>query len=293
MKRSFVCIRLEGGAPEERECALAEAMEAGATGCEERDGPPPALLVFAPAERATAVAQALSAGGAPDVRVGEPEPVEPVDWGEVWRAGLAPIRVSERLMVRPSFAPCEGPRASQVQIDPGQAFGTGSHGSTLRALEWIDRLGDGPLAGARFLDVGCGSGILALAALVRGAALAVACDLDPIAARAAHAAGAQNHLQDRLRVFAGSVGALRPGGFDVAAANLLRSELLPILPSLVAALRPAGLLILSGLLAEERVEVEARLAALGAPVRGARCERDETGDEWLGLLAAAPCAGAA
>lgn len=288
MTRAFVCIRLEGGAAEVREQALAEAVAAGATGGEERDGPPPALLVFAPAERGSAVRGALTAFSVPGLRVGPAEPVAAVDWSAAWREGLSPIRISERLVVCPSFTPCDAPQACQVRIDPGQAFGTGSHGSTRRALEWIDRLGDDSLGGARFLDLGCGSGVLALAALVRGARRAVACDLDPLAAAVTRANARINGLADRAAVFVGSVEALRPGAFDVSAANLLRSELLPVLPGLLAALRPGGRLILSGLLAEERREVEASLVHLGGSVLGASSKRDETGDAWLGLLVAAP-----
>lgn len=293
MTGPFVCIRLEGGAEEARERALAEAMAAGATGGEERDGPPAALLIFAPAELGAAVRGALTACSAPGLRVGPVEPVVPIDWSAAWREGLAPIRISERLVVCPSFTPCDAPRACQVRIDPGQAFGTGSHGSTRRALEWVDRLGDDSLAGAQFLDLGCGSGVLALAALVRGAAQAVACDLDPVAVAVARANAQLNGQADRVRFFVGSVQALRPGGFDVAAANLLRTELLPVLPGLLAALRPGGRLVLSGLLAEERSQVEARLVDLGGTVLGASSDRDETGDEWLGLLVAAPPAAGA
>jgi len=281
--RPFVCIRMEGGSAEARERAIAEAYAAGAVGCEERDGPPPKVLLFAPAACGAALVAALEGCTADGLRVAAPEAVAPVDWSEAWREGLAPVRVSARLVVRPSFVSCDAANAAQVEIDPGQAFGTGGHGSTLRALEWIDRLAEGPLAGARFVDVGCGSGVLALAALALGAGSAVGCDLDPLAAQATRANARVNHLSERLGVFVGSVGALRAGSFDVAAANLLRSELLPVLRGLLAALRPGGSLILSGLLAEERPQVEARLGALGAVVRGAHAEMDATGDAWLGL----------
>lgn len=283
MDRPFVCIRVEGGSAQARERAIAEAYAAGAVGCEERDGPPAQVLLFAPAARGAALVATLEACVGREVHVAAPEPVAPVDWAEAWREGLAPVRVSDRLVVRPSFVSCDAPNTVQVEIDPGQAFGTGGHGSTLRALEWIDCLAGGPLMGARFLDLGCGSGVLALAALALGAASAVACDLDPLAAQATRANGRVNHLSERLRVFVGSAGALRRGSFDVAAANLLRSELLPVLADVLGALRPGGSLILSGLLAEENRQVEARLGALGAAVRGAHAANDATGDAWLGL----------
>ncbi|HSJ96456.1 MAG TPA: 50S ribosomal protein L11 methyltransferase, partial [Myxococcota bacterium] len=169
---AFARIRARAaGARAER--AAAEAWEAGAAGFEERDDG--SLIAYAPAARAEAVRAALAAAlGAGAVGAVEPEPAR--DWPETWKEGLRPLVVSPRLVVRPPFAAFPlAPGQREVVIEPRQAFGTGAHATTALALEALDEA----LAArsrARVLDVGCGSGVLALAALALGAAGAVACD---------------------------------------------------------------------------------------------------------------------
>jgi ribosomal protein L11 methyltransferase len=269
--------RAEG---ERAERAAAEAWEAGAAGIEERDDG--ALIAWAPADRAPAVHAALVAVlGAAAVGAAEPEP--PADWPETWKQGLRPLVVSARLVVRPPFAAhALAPGQREVVIEPRQAFGTGAHASTALALAALDEaLASRPRA--RVLDVGCGSGVLALAALALGAAGAVACDLDPIAARETRENAARNRLAP-LAAFTGSLAALAARPFAVVAANMIRRELEPLLAGLVERTAAGGALVLSGLLAGERAAVEARLAALGARVLAAR-EREEGGDAWLALTA--------
>jgi ribosomal protein L11 methyltransferase len=211
------------------------------------------------------------------------ERVTPRDWPETWKQGLRPLVVSPRLVVRPEFAACElAPGQREVVIEPRQAFGTGAHGSTALALALLDeRLA--AAAGGRVLDVGCGSGVLAIAALALGARRAVACDLDPIAARETR----ENAIRNGHSVasFAGSLDALAFGRFDLVVANLISSELLPILDALVDRVAADGAIVLSGLLFPERAGVEARLAARGLSIRAARDELDARGDHWLGLMA--------
>ncbi len=234
--------------------------------------------MWAPAARAGAVRAALVAAlGAGAVGGAEPEPA--ADWPETWKQGLRPLVVSERLVVRPPFAPHPlAPGQREVVIEPRQAFGTGAH-----ALEALDEaLAERP--GARVLDVGCGSGVLALAALALGAARAVACDLDPIAARETRENAARNALAP-LAAFAGSLDALAPARFELVAANLIRRELEPLLAGLVARTAVGGALVLSGLLAGERAPIEASLAARGARVGAARVREDAGGDAWLALTA--------
>jgi len=179
-------------------------------------GPPPALDLYAAEPLAAAVARAAAEAAGGDVLLSTPEPVVQTDWSQAWRKGLTPLSVSERLRIRPSFpAPGSPPLPAFVGVDlviePRQAFGTGSHGSTRRALEWIDELARaGLLEGARVLDVGCGTGILALSALALGARWAVGCDLDRLAAVASRQAAVDNRLEGQLSVVIGSAGALRP-----------------------------------------------------------------------------------
>jgi ribosomal protein L11 methyltransferase len=269
--------------PERAEWASAEAFEAGAAGVEERDGEGcTILLAYAPAEAAAAVEAALRAV-AGEGAVATRERVTPRDWPETWKQGLRPLVVSPRLVVRPEFAACElAPGQREVVIEPRQAFGTGAHGSTALALALLDeRLA--AAAGGRVLDVGCGSGVLAIAALALGARRAVACDLDPIAARETR----ENAIRNGHSVasFAGSLDALASGRFDLVVANLISSELLPILDALVDRVAADGAIVLSGLLFPERAGVEARLAARGLSIRAARDELDARGDHWLGLMA--------
>jgi ribosomal protein L11 methyltransferase len=279
----FVAVRAQARG-EGAERAVAEAWAAGATGFEEREGPRE-LIAYALAERGEAVRAALvEALGA--AAVGRVEAVPAANWSEAWKDGLRAIVVSPRLVVRPPFAPrALAPGQRELVIDPRQAFGTGAHASTALALEGLDAaLAQG--GGGSVLDVGCGSGILALAALALGAEQAVACDLDPIAAREAAENARANGLASGLLAFAGSLDALAPRGFDLVLANLLRRELVALLPALTAVTRPGGgALVLSGLLAHERAEVEAALGGAGARVVGARERADERGDRWLALIA--------
>lgn len=276
-------MRIRARAAGERgEIAGAEAWEAGACGSEERDDG--TLIVYAPSESAEAVRRALVARlGAAAVESSEPVPA--ADWPETWKQGLRPLVVSERLVVRPPFvASAERPGQRQLVIEPRQAFGTGAHATTALALAAIDAVHP-ELAGARVLDVGCGSGVLALAALALGAQSALACDLDPIAARETRENAAANGFGDRLLAFTGSVSALAPLRFDVVVANMLRRELTPLLGDLAACLRSGGSLVLSGLLAGDRAAMESALQALGVRVVATRTEADTSGDVWLALTA--------
>ena len=269
------------------ERVLAEAWSAGASGAEERaaaGGVGTLLLLYAPADLSQAVERAARRALGRAGHVGRPEPVASVDWSEAWKRGLAATIVSERLAVRPSFAPLDPmPGRVELIIDPGQAFGTGSHASTALALRWIDELADRFGPESRVLDVGTGTGVLALAALALGAGRAVAFDSDPIAAREAAVCARRNDLAGRVCVFAGTFAALRSRPFDLVVANLLRSELLPLLADVAAATTRGGVAVVSGLLAAERDAVEAAAARVGFALRGTHVEDDATGDRWIAL----------
>jgi ribosomal protein L11 methyltransferase len=266
--------------------AAAEAYEAGAVGLEEvdmEDGI--ALLLYAPVAAADRVRHAVASRLGDATRVGKVEAVPDLDWSERWKAGLTAVVISPRLLIRPSFVSTTLAAGQQeVLIDPGQAFGSGGHASTRLALEWIDALAPELKAGARVLDVGCGSGVLALAALRLADVSAVALDRDPLAAQATRANARANGFAAGIHVVTGSLAALRPAGFDLVVANLLRSELLPLVSALAAQTRPGGQAVFSGLLAGERDRAETALAGVGFGTPRVRQAEDADGECWVSLL---------
>lgn len=271
---------------EEAERAIAEGWAAGSVGFEELEsGGGITLNLYARSDTAERVGRALHERLGSGCEIGAPEAVPAQDWSHSWRSGFEATVVSPRLLVRPSFATARPqPGQQELVIDPGQAFGTGGHASTRLALEWIDAVASDLAAGAEVLDVGTGTGILSLAALRLSPACAVALDLDPLAAAAAADNAAANGLAGRLRVFTGPIAAVRRGGFDLVVANLLRTELLPLLGAIAALIKPGGRAIVSGLLAGEREAVEAALVAVGLEPVDVREREDDNGERWCAWL---------
>ncbi|MEM7417627.1 MAG: 50S ribosomal protein L11 methyltransferase [Gemmatimonadota bacterium] len=175
------------------------------------------------------------------------------DWAELWKQGLAPRRVTDRIVVHPSWAPPEDVRPGDIvlSIDPGMAFGTAEHGTTRGCL----RLLDGRVEqGSRLLDIGSGSGILAMAAVGLGAAHVTAIEADALAVEALHEnvemAGASDSVEVlHARATADSIAAYP--GVDGIVANLERGLLLPLIVGTAQALGPGRWLIVSGILEEE------------------------------------------
>jgi ribosomal protein L11 methyltransferase len=263
----------------------AEAWAAGAAGIEERaaaDGVE--LLIYALAGDAEAVRAAV-AEAAGEGAVAAAERVSESDWSERWKQSLEATLVSPRLLVRP---PCveRAPAPGQVElvIEPGQAFGTGAHESTRLALEWIDALAPELPQGCRVLDVGTGTGVLALAAIRLAGAQAVALDLDPLAAPAARQNAQANGLAAGLQLFTGPLDALGDVAFDLVVANLFKSELLPLTRGIAAHTATGGRAVFSGLRARDADEVLPALTAAGFAPVGAREAVEADGDRWTALL---------
>jgi ribosomal protein L11 methyltransferase len=277
-----VRLRIASADAELLERAAAEAYEAGAAGAIEHAA---ALELFVPGARVAAVQAALAPFARAGLAVAAPEAERAVEWSQEWKRGLGAVVISPRLLVRPPFvdAPAEF-AGHQLVIEPGQAFGTGGHATTRLALAGLDALPLAQLRGARVLDVGCGSGVLALAALALGAAHADGCDLDPLATEAAEVAARTNGFAERARWITGSTSALA-GAYDGIVANLIRSELTPLLPDLARLAKPRAWLVLAGLLVSERDGMRDALARAGFHVATERSETDATGDTWLGLSA--------
>ncbi len=271
---------------ETAEVLLAQAMAAGASGAEEREetGDTGRLLIlYAETDRAQAVRAALVPFASARVRVGVATQVAPVDWSEEWRRGLRACEISPRLRVRPSFVDAE-PKPGQFDlvIDPGQAFGTGTHPSTFLALELLDRV-TRSRAPASLLDVGTGTGVLALAGLVFGIECAVGVDIDPLAVQISRENAALNGLDANLLVLTGGPDATDEG-FDLVVANLLRSEVEPLLADIVLRMKPGGSAIFSGLLASEFSRMESLLALTGLRITDEARASDDSDCAWVALL---------
>ncbi|MBK1718063.1 50S ribosomal protein L11 methyltransferase [Thiocystis violacea] len=176
-------------------------------------------------------------------------------WERVWLDTFKPTRFGQRLWVCPHGQPPGDPDGIVVALDPGLAFGTGHHATTAMCLEWLDGTA---LAGKTLLDFGCGSGILAIAALKLGAARAIAVDHDPQALEASHANALANGVLDRLDILASAD--FTDTRVDGVLANILAGPLIALAPRLSGMLVPGGDLVLSGVLAEQVDAVSAAYA---------------------------------
>jgi ribosomal protein L11 methyltransferase len=210
--------------------------------------------------------------------------IDEADWAEAWKAHFPVLRVGHRLVVRPTWRRHRrGPDDVVLALDPGMAFGTGLHPTTRLCLAAIEALADrGALGGARVLDVGCGSGILAIAALRLGAARALGLDTDPIAVEATVANARRNGLSRRIQARAGSLPSDEPA-HDVVLANLIAGVLVPLAPSLRDELRPGGTLLASGIFIDRERDVQAAFETVGLDVSGRSVE-----GEWVALEAVRP-----
>ena len=162
------------------------------------------------------------------------------DWVRATQAQFAPLHIHDRLWIVPSWCEPPNPSAINVTLDPGLAFGTGSHPTTRLCLEWLARE---LTRGASVLDYGCGSGILAIAAARLGAGRVAGVDVDPQAVDAARANAAANRVAATFTL----PGALA-GMFDVVVANILANPLVSIAADLAARVRDGGHIVLSGIL---------------------------------------------
>ena len=223
----------------------------------------------------------------PSVDILDSAPVEELDWLERWRASAEPIALGERLLVDPrewegEAAATRPPRAEGategrfvLEIPARTAFGVGSHESTRLAYELLESTA---LEGRSVLDVGCGSGILAMAALRLGARRAVGFDFDPAAALLAGQYA--RHNRAGADFFLGTIAALASDSavFDVVVLNVLPHEIADELGDVIARVAPGGVLVVSGTLASEAGAVTRSVESFGCSLAGSA----EAG-EWIGL----------
>lgn len=190
------------------------------------------------------------------------------DWANNWKQYFKPLPIGDRLLIQPAWEELQQPTEREViRIEVGLIFGTGQHESTQLCLEQLEKRVTG---GERVLDLGCGSGILAIAALKLGAADAVAVDIDPLAKQTVADNMQMNGLTaDRYRVLigdaAGDEGLKRSlgGGYDIVLANIVADVILRLAPTASQQVKSGGLLITSGIIGERLPEIHAALRAAG------------------------------
>ena len=180
--------------------------------------------------------------------------VDEESWADSWKKYYKPFQLSSRLFVCPSWeeAPQVPKDARQIILDPGMAFGSGTHETTALCAAFIDRY---VRPGDRFIDAGCGSGILSIAAVLLGASKAIAFDIDPVAARTAADNCAMNGVAGQVTVLTGDAGVLPDEQVELLAANIVADVILSMFPVFSHHMAPRGRLILSGILWERRDEI--------------------------------------
>ena len=232
-------------------------------------------LLEADADVATLLAGACAAVGLDSVPAWTVETVAEQNWVQLTQSQFDPIRVSERLWIVPSWHESPDPAAVNLILDPGMAFGTGSHPTTRLCLEWLER---NVSSGCTVLDYGCGSGILAIAAARLGAGRVAGVDIDPLAVDAARANAERN---GGVALFADSAMPVA-GEYDVVVANILSNPLRVLAPAICAHVRSGGCLALSGILREQAEEIIA-IYAQWLPMQVA-----DTREDWVCLSGIKP-----
>jgi ribosomal protein L11 methyltransferase len=201
------------------------------------------------------------------------------EWADAWKQYYKPTPIGERLLIQPAWLPLDNPEGRAVYLnDPGMSFGTGLHASTRLCLELLETL---DLSDKHILDVGCGSGILGLCALLLGAGGAVGVDIDPYATRTAGENARLNHVDPRFTTFTGDMmsnDSLREmaADFDVIFSNIVADVIIPLAPVLA----PSGAVWIASGIIEHRLDDVLRAAEEEG--LSARCVRVEDG--WAAVL---------
>lgn len=219
----------------------------------------------------------------------EIKPIQEVNWVENWKEHYHPIPVGKRLIIVPAWLDTPKGERIAIRIDPGMAFGTGTHPTTQLCLALLDSLMTSEEQSAKIvktIDIGCGSGVLSIAALKLGAQQALGVDIDPLAVDASLHNAVANGVGDEFELGVGSVAEVRAGKFsldkgEVVLANILAPIIIRLFDEgLADLLAPAGWLILSGILIEQSPQVEVVAEKHGLQI----IEKQKSGD-WTALAA--------
>ena len=211
------------------------------------------------------------------------ENVADEDWENNWKQFYKPMEIGERLLVVPEWEQTEDTERVKLILNPGLTFGTGSHATTRLCLTALDKLIHG---GEKVLDLGCGSGILSIAALRLGAARAFACDVDPTCVNVAYENAALNGVErERYTVRAGDVTADRElqrefgGDYDVVVANIVADVIIALAPRVRPLLKAEGVFLCSGIIDERAAEVRQNLEDAGWTVA-----EERSSEGWFSYL---------
>ncbi len=277
MQRCFIQVTVP--APDDTDTLVGDLADTGILGASEADG---VLRLYWNKEDWNAgilkfVANLLSGQG---IECSEDSvtviPVPDRDWNALWARSVRPIRITERLVIRQTWNEVDLPPGTiEIVIDPRRAFGTGFHPTTQLLLEWLEQAVS---RGQRVLDVGTGSGILAMAALRFGAATALGIDNDPEAIACALENAQLNGFGDELQFRTVAVGSADAGRFDVVLANLDRKTFLRFAAPIAAAIKPEGKLLISGIQDGDVADITRAFEAAACQVL-ARREKAE----WIAL----------
>ena len=202
--------------------------------------------------------------------------IENQDWDAEWKKSLKPINIDDKIMIMPSWRKYESQDSIiEIIIDPQMAFGTGIHATTQLVLKILL---DAELIPRNILDMGCGTGILAIAAAKLFDSSIIAFDNDPIATETAQQNCINNNVEDDIQIFCGTVEGVEKKQFDLILANINRPVIVQSIPNIHNLLKPSGTAILSGILIEEKNIVLDALNKFNFSIIEERHQ-----DEWLGL----------
>lgn len=210
----------------------------------------------------------------------ERKQVDDTDWAEHWKQYYKPFRAGKALVVKPTWEAYDAaPGDLIIEMDPGMAFGTGTHETTALCMELLERW---QKPGDVVMDVGCGSGILAIAAALLSAKRVLAVDIDPMAVRVARENIAHNGLEDRVRAVEGDLLAGVEETADLMVANIIASVIIQLAQPARAHVREGGLLLCSGIIKDRADEVRAALEEAGFALA-----EEQTRGEWVAMAARA------